>query len=593
MTDNAIPQAEIRSELERILASPLFLQSERLARFLRFTIEQTLQGEHASLKEAVIGTQVYDRRPTYNPSQDSIVRTEARRLRTKLKEYYEGEGRDNPVYIYFRPGSYVPVFRMRHSLEGNSTPRHEGISIAVIPFEPLSASSLASALALGISDELVHALMRTEGCRVVAASSIGQLVAQAADIPTLAQRLGAQVIFDGTVQQVDSRIRIHARLVDAEGARLWSQRFEVSAESPDLFEIQERVVSALMTRTGPRLSAVRAGAGLPPPEQMRFYPDLLAAEELLEEGTLTDLPRALQAFRRLAVLTPDYPRVHAGLAQNLVWLVQRGAVDSPQLVQEAQQAAEQAIRLDQDFADAHSALGCALTLQWRWNEAETAFRAALDLGRTHVVVRQYAAFLTLRGRFDEAWDCYLDCEKLDSFSHRFKASIAHFFFLSRRYQEGLDYFASVDRGGSLHRLHDALRYGTLPAETYACQALSLVQLGHREEALAMARALQQRFAYHALMQTVVAEIFALAGESAAAHTLRARIIASPGHPLPISGFRLASLALALGDQDEALNLLETAAKNREAELPLIGIDPRFDSLRPHERFRTLVTDIDG
>jgi len=192
LNDTAIPQAEIWSELERILASPLFLQSERLARFLRFTVEQTLRGEQGSLKEVVIGTQVYDRRTSYNSNQDSIVRTEARRLRGKLKEYYEGEGRSNPIYIYFRPGSYVPVFRMRESLEGGGPLRHDGIPIAVIPFTSLSESSFASACALGISDELVHALMRTEGCRVLAASSIAQLVAQAADIPALAQRLGAQ-----------------------------------------------------------------------------------------------------------------------------------------------------------------------------------------------------------------------------------------------------------------------------------------------------------------------------------------------------------------------------------------------------------------
>jgi hypothetical protein len=64
----------------------------------------------------VIGAELYDRKPPYHPSQDSIVRTEARRLRSKLKEYYESEGSADPVLIYFRPGSYVPVFRLREGL---------------------------------------------------------------------------------------------------------------------------------------------------------------------------------------------------------------------------------------------------------------------------------------------------------------------------------------------------------------------------------------------------------------------------------------------------------------------------------------------
>jgi hypothetical protein len=70
------------------------------------------------LKEYLIGTEVYDRRPPYHPNMDSIVRGEARRLRSKLKEYYESIGKDDPVVIYYRLGSYVPVFRL-HRSEGH------------------------------------------------------------------------------------------------------------------------------------------------------------------------------------------------------------------------------------------------------------------------------------------------------------------------------------------------------------------------------------------------------------------------------------------------------------------------------------------
>jgi hypothetical protein len=101
----------IREELERVLDSPIFAQSDRLARFLRLTVETTLAGEGATLKEYLIGTEVYDRKPPYHPSVDSIVRSEARRLRSKLRQYYESAGKDDPVFIYYRTGSYVPAFR--------------------------------------------------------------------------------------------------------------------------------------------------------------------------------------------------------------------------------------------------------------------------------------------------------------------------------------------------------------------------------------------------------------------------------------------------------------------------------------------------
>ena len=108
----------IRDELARILESSLFAQSDRLGRFLRFTVETTLAGEADALKEYLIGTEVYQRNPSYQPSEDSIVRSEARRLRSKLKEYYDSVGKYDPVHIHYRPGSYVPAFRKRPSEVG-------------------------------------------------------------------------------------------------------------------------------------------------------------------------------------------------------------------------------------------------------------------------------------------------------------------------------------------------------------------------------------------------------------------------------------------------------------------------------------------
>jgi hypothetical protein len=111
ISDAGIAPDAIRKELARILASNVFVQSDRLGQFLRYTVETTLAGEAETLKEYRIGTEVYNRRPPYHPSSDSIVRSEARRLRKKLKEYYESSGMGDPVFIYYRPGSYVPVFR--------------------------------------------------------------------------------------------------------------------------------------------------------------------------------------------------------------------------------------------------------------------------------------------------------------------------------------------------------------------------------------------------------------------------------------------------------------------------------------------------
>jgi Tol biopolymer transport system component len=99
--------------LERVLASAGFLRNERMSRFLRFLSESHLDGHGNQLKESVIAVEVFGRKPDHDPSQDSIVRTEAGRLRGRLAEYYVGEGKDDPIVIELPKGGYTPAFRLR------------------------------------------------------------------------------------------------------------------------------------------------------------------------------------------------------------------------------------------------------------------------------------------------------------------------------------------------------------------------------------------------------------------------------------------------------------------------------------------------
>jgi WD40-like Beta Propeller Repeat len=96
-----------------------------MVRFLRFTDEQTIQGQANSLKESVLGMEVFDRTASFDPRTDTIVRVEARRLRSKLKEYYEGDGRGDPVRIDFPKGGYVPTFLL---INGRGEPPKSSLS---------------------------------------------------------------------------------------------------------------------------------------------------------------------------------------------------------------------------------------------------------------------------------------------------------------------------------------------------------------------------------------------------------------------------------------------------------------------------------
>jgi tetratricopeptide (TPR) repeat protein len=122
MTTAAPATEAVRQQLERVLASPGFVRNERLSGFLRYVINQHLEGRDDELKESVIGIEVFGRRLDYNPKFDPIVRTEARRLRSRLTKYFEVEGKCDPVRIEIPKGGYAPAIRIVAQLSCPSTP---------------------------------------------------------------------------------------------------------------------------------------------------------------------------------------------------------------------------------------------------------------------------------------------------------------------------------------------------------------------------------------------------------------------------------------------------------------------------------------
>jgi TolB-like protein len=108
-----IPEAEVRTEVERVLASKGFASAGRLSRLLRHIVDKTLAGDVDQLKEYAVGVEVFDRDNRYDPRLDSIVRVEAGRLRGRLDEYYNGEGANAAWRITLPRGGYVARFEPR------------------------------------------------------------------------------------------------------------------------------------------------------------------------------------------------------------------------------------------------------------------------------------------------------------------------------------------------------------------------------------------------------------------------------------------------------------------------------------------------
>src|SRR5262245_45767559 len=136
--------------LAAILSSDPFRRAERSSALLRFLVEQTLEGRDDRLKEFTIGAEVFDRGDSFDPRLDPIVRAEASRLRSRLADYYRGEGRSASFIIVLPRGSYVPRFEHRDGESANQVEPGAGPSAISETHVPVSRP-VWIAVALGVA----------------------------------------------------------------------------------------------------------------------------------------------------------------------------------------------------------------------------------------------------------------------------------------------------------------------------------------------------------------------------------------------------------------------------------------------------------
>lgn len=583
--DVAVSRPEALRALERVLQSRVFANSNRLSRFLRYTVEQTLVGNAEVLKEYTIGTQAYGRRSDFDPSQDTIVRTEARRLRKKLKEYYEDEGKHDEVVIFFRSGSYVPIIRWRESVEGSAEPllsnngylakdlwvQGDGVWVSVAPFAALPEDAEASAFAFGLAEEILHRMGDLQGVRVVAApdshagSSEGQRHADNKQHPQ------TQVIIRGTVRREHDMLRVIIRLTTANGLMMWSERYDAAMERGALLRMQETIAASLLNRISPREMMVQSFTSTPTETLLKLYTEVLTAEALLEESTIASLSKALRMFEDLRVKAPDYTRIDCGIVQCCIGLAQRGGFPSEEYVSRALSVARRLASQAPGQPEVHSAFGLALAQVWQWEAAEERFRAALRLGNQHSIHRQFGLFLLMTGKLHEAWEHLQAAQEMDPLSMRQKVSMGRFFYYSRWQTEADAYYREM------------ARYGELSIEPAYFFALQCIQSGELNEARTIADRFARRAGTIPVYMAGIAELYALCREEQ-----KAGILIEQGGLLnagtPLSNFRKARLSLALQQPLPALDFLQASLGQREPELPWIAADPLFDSIRHEAAF---------
>jgi TolB-like protein len=285
------PDDAIREQLERMLASGGFANADRMAEFLRYVVARALAGEGDQVKEYVIGLEVFKRDAEYDPRLDSIVRVEARRLRSKIDEYYAGPGREDTVLIGVPRGSYVPVFETREvaaavavappivaappvvvsprtgwrvglglavvtialvllaawrtGLWTANTGRGE-LTVAVLPFAEYSNDPADELFAAGLTDRVTSELARLHQVGVVSRTTTAQFGQPRRPLAEIGRALHADLVMEGSVARDGDMVRVDARLVDAATDRkVWVQDFVAS--SVDVGDLPRRIAVATAT----------------------------------------------------------------------------------------------------------------------------------------------------------------------------------------------------------------------------------------------------------------------------------------------------------------------------------------------------------
>lgn len=446
--------------------------------------------------------------------------------------------------------------------------------LAVLPFEDLSAGSdRPDGFAPGLTEELTTRLASVDPRRLdIVAFASSRRGAAGADGPAEAgRRVAADYVLDGTVRREGSRIRVSARLVEvADGTHLWADQFE--GEFASLLDLQASLgvrvtASVLPSLPGPRPTRSSPARDEPSPEARRPY---LEGLHLLSWETPEGARAAVDRLRDAVRLDPGFAAGHAALGEALFWSGQRDL---------AERSARRALDLGVDVPEAHLVLGeVLLDRDFAFPEADVRFRRALELapGRPEFH-RAYAHYLTAVGRHDEAIGHLETARGLDPLSPALDGDAGWHLYLAGRYEEAARRCAELA----------PLMRGIVRARGKRCALQALVQLGRIEEARDHALAILELAGAD---EPTLAEVRDAPGRQALA-VYTAWSLRPENRAVALGGdtpYTVARALADLGDDDRALASLEAALRDRPRGFLMVAVEPRFDRLRDHPRFRRLL-----
>ncbi len=472
--------ASVRKHVERLLASETMIQADRLRRFLEYLVNHQLSGSTGSLGQYAIAMDVFDRDETFDPTIDAIVRVEAGRLRSKLLEYYDEEGRDDLVRISLPKRGYAAKFRFQRQRstavdEDSGYGRTEtrfikpvnvvNPTIAVLPFENMSTDPEQEYFSDGITEDLITDLSRIPGLSVIARQSSFTFKGVTANAREVSENLGAAFIVEGSVRKIGSRIRINVQLILGEtGQHIWAERFD--REIDDIFALQDsvnrKIVDALRLQisTAHQSRIQRKGT-----EVIEAYDYVLRGMKEDQARTRDSSTKARYCFRSAIDLDPNYANAYGRLGMNAIYQWIAGWNSSwEETVERGLELAKKAVALDRGNSFAFAALCWALLWKSEHDAAIEAGRKAIELDPNDVTaLERLALVLAWSGRASDALKHLEKAQTLNPLSsYNFPNAVC--FFMLKRYSVAVEFLHSSINANSTF----------LPAYLYLAACLSLL-----------------------------------------------------------------------------------------------------------------------
>lgn len=233
----------VREQLDKILATDGFAGARKLGQLLVFLVEHAIEGR--TFNEYSIAIDVFQKDESFDPRIDPVVRVYVRRLRTKLNEYRTTTGSHDPVEIVLPPRTYVPIIRRRDRPKFVNSSGVSALSnIAVRSFRHLSKDLADEHFCDGLAEEVIHALTKLKGLRVISVPSLEAGGTVRLSARELHEQFGVEIVLDGYVRKSANTLRVSAHLTNASGTLIWSEIYKRPMDD-DALALQSNIADSI------------------------------------------------------------------------------------------------------------------------------------------------------------------------------------------------------------------------------------------------------------------------------------------------------------------------------------------------------------